>query len=372
MQATYFDSTTHSHWDKITPTSRARAREIGIKPGLLPTGPLNAITDVPGVRVGHVTLNVGANIRTGVTAILPHAGNVFRHKVAAGVYVGNGFGKLIGSTQIDELGVIESPIVLTNTLSVWRAAEAVASHMLAQKGNERVQSINVVVGETNDGVLNDIRGMHVQKSHVVDAIVRAVDGPVAEGCVGAGTGTVAFGFKGGIGNSSRGVVIQGFQYFLGVLVQTNFGGILTIDGLPIGKDLNHHFLAGDSGDGSVMIIVATDAPLDSRQLKRLARRTMLGVSRTGSPMTHGSGDYAIAFSTPSGPNAELAVLSGRSLLLPDEELTPLFQAVVEATEEAVYNSLMMATTMRGKRGIMIEALPLSVIQDSIIKHQYQS
>ncbi|MGH9657883.1 MAG: P1 family peptidase, partial [Bryobacteraceae bacterium] len=256
---------------------RPRAREIGLKPGIFPPGKLNAITDVQGVRVGHVTLRSGEAVRTGVTAILPHAGNLFREKVAAAVYVGNGFGKLTGSTQVAELGMIETPIVLTNTLSVWRAAEAVVEHTLSLPGNEKVVSVNPLVGETNDGRLNDIRGLHVEKRHVVEAIRGARDGPVEEGAVGAGTGTEAFGWKGGIGTSSRALPSRST---IGVLVQTNYGGVLSMDGAPVGRELGRYLLQGQTGDGSVIVVVATDAALDARQLQRLARRGMLGLART--------------------------------------------------------------------------------------------
>lgn len=324
--------------------TRPRAREIGLKPGILAPGPLNAITDVAGVRVGQVTLqDDAARIHTGVTAILPHSGNLFQQKVPAAVYVGNGFGKLTGSTQVDELGVIETPIVLTNTLSVWRAGEAVVEYTLGQAGNEKVVSVNPVVGETNDGGLNDIRGLHVEKRHVLEAIREARGGAVEEGVVGAGTGTQAFGFKGGIGTASRVLPAKLGGYSLGVLVQTNFGGVLTMDGVPVGRELGRYLLKGETGDGSLMMVVATDAPVDARELKRIAKRAMLGMARTGSPSTHGSGDYVIAFSTARAPAA----------ILPDEALTPLFEATVEATEEAIYNSLLKAT---GPNAIPIERL----------------
>jgi D-aminopeptidase len=354
-----------------TSEPRVRARDLGIQPGVLPTGKLNAITDVEGVKVGQVTLRIGDSVRTGVTAILPHDGNIFQQKVPAAVYAGNGFGKLIGSTQIDELGVIESPIVLTNTLSVWRAAEALAEYVLGQKGNENVHSVNVVVGETNDGTLNDIRGMHVQKSHVQEALARAAGGVVEEGSVGAGTGTVTFGFKGGIGTSSRVAVVGTAKYTVGVLVQTNFGGVLTIDGLPVGKELNRHMFSGRNGDGSVMAVVATDAPLDSRQLKRLAKRAMLGVARTGSPASNGSGEYAIAFSVAASERTRHGsmVLSPRTAF-PDDAITALFEATVEATEEAIYNSLFKATTTTGAGGTTIEALPIGAVKDLMRKHGY--
>ncbi|MFB3829875.1 MAG: P1 family peptidase [Bryobacteraceae bacterium] len=328
---------------------RPRAREIGIKPGILPPGPLNAITDVAGVRVGHVTILKGDTVRTGVTAILPHAGNLFREKTPAAVHVANGFGKLAGSTQVEELGVIETPIVLTNTLSVWRAGEAVVEYTLAQPGNERVVSVNPLVAETNDGGLNDIRGFHVEKRHVLEAIENARGGPVEEGAVGAGAGTQAFGFKAGIGTSSR--VVPG-RFTVGVLVQSNFGGVLTMDGVPVGRELGRYLMKGDPGDGSLIMVAATDAPLDARQLKRLARRAVLGMARTGSPSTHGSGDYVIAFSTARGRP-----------VLPDESLTALFEAAVEATEEAIYNSLLKAVPVPGA-----EALPIGRVKAILRKY----
>jgi D-aminopeptidase len=351
--------------------ARVRAREIGIKPGVLPPGSLNAITDVAGVLVGQVTLRSGPDIRTGVTAIVPHAGNIFQQKVPAAIYVGNGFGKLIGSTQVEELGVLETPIVLTNTLSVWRAAEALADYILRQPGNASVRSVNVVVGETNDGDLNDIRGMHVEKHDVIDAIENAKTGSVEEGSVGAGTGTIAFGFKGGIGTASRLAGAAGSKYTVGALVQSNFGGVLTIDGLPVGKDLGKHLFSGDSGNGSVMIVVATDAPLDARQLKRVANRAMLGVARTGSPAAHGSGDYAIAFSTAESMRSQFgsATLSTRPFF-PEDQLTAIFEATVEATEEAIYNSLLKATTTTGRDGKTVEALPIQKVKDLIQKYHY--
>jgi D-aminopeptidase len=333
---------------------RPRAREIGLKPGILKTGALNVITDVAGVKVGHVTLIEGDGVRTGVTAILPHGGNLFREKVPAAVCVGNGFGKLTGSTQVEELGLIETPIVLTNTLSVWRAGEAVVEYTLAQPGNERVVSVNPVVGETNDGGLNDIRGLHVEKRHVMEAIRSARSGPVEEGAVGAGTGTQAFGFKGGIGTSSR---VTPAGHTVGVLVQSNFGGILTMDGVPVGRELGRYLMQGDTGDGSLMMVAATDAPLDARQLKRLSRRALLGMARTGSPSTHGSGDYVIAFST-----------QRTAPPIADDALTPLFEAIVEATEEAIYNSLLKAITTRGVDGRVVEALPLDKLRAILTKY----
>lgn len=419
--------------------ARPRARDLGIAPGAFEPGPLNAITDVPDVRVGQVTLVEGDTIRTGVTAILPHGGNLFQDKVSGAVFVGNAFGKLAGSTQVLELGTIETPIVLTNTLAVGTAMEAVVRHTLAQPGNEQVRSVNALVGETNDGGLNDIRALPVTVAHVRQAIARAKGGVVDEGAVGAGTGTVAFGWKGGIGTSSRIVRLPATStagtpatggatsgaagagtargslpmqpYTLGVLVQTNYGGNLTIDGLPVWKTIGHaafpkaaaaaagaaearpaaeaderqHAAAmadhagsrvdregtmpehrpalaiaadASSADGSCMIVVATDAPLSARDLERLAARALFGLARTGSAYSHGSGDFAIAFSTAADARVPFGVATPRArTLLPSDVVTPLFQAALEATEEAVYNSLLRAQTMTGN-GVTIEALPL--------------
>ena len=353
---------------------RPRAREAGVVVGVLPTGKLNAITDVAGVRVGHSTLIRGDHVRTGVTAILPHDGNLFQEKVPAAIFVGNGFGKLMGSTQVEELGEIETPILLTNTLNVPRVADALLEWVMAQPGNEEVRSINAVVAETNDGYLNDIRGRYVGREEVFAALRSARGGEVEEGCVGAGTGTVAFGFKGGIGTSSRTLPQALGGYTVGVLVQTNFGGVLTINGAPVGRELGNYYLKDklepqkkegaaekpasgpDRADGSVIVVVATDAPLDARNLKRLAARAMLGLARTGSPSTNGSGDYVIAFTT------ENRIRSGderRTIqVLGNEAASPLFLAVVEATEEAVYNSLFRASDMTGRDGHRVEALPL--------------
>lgn len=342
---------------------RPRAGELGIRIGILDPGPLNAITDVDGVRVGHRTIVEGDRFRTGVTAILPHAGNLFREKVAAAIVVGNGFGKLVGITQVQELGVIETPIILTNTLSTFAAADALVRHMLA--GNEEVLSINPVVGETNDGYLNDIRARRVGYDDVVAAIAAAESGPVREGSVGAGTGTRCLGFKGGIGTASR--VLPGALggYTVGVLVQTNFSGVLTVAGAPVGKELGRFYLSEyarprEGEDGSCMIVVATDAALDARQLRRLAKRALLGLAAVGSPMTHGSGDYVIAFST--AREARVAHRSDRGARsgsgVRDEALSPLFQAAREATEEAIVNSLLRATTITGYRGHEAEAIPI--------------
>lgn len=325
---------------------RPRARDLGIRPGILQPGPLNAITDVAGVRAGHSTVVRGQHVRTGVTVILPHGGNLFREKVPAGVFVGNGFGKLMGSTQIEELGEIESPIALTSTLNVPRVADALLDYMLALPGNEDVRSINVVVGETNDGQLNDIRGRHVGRDEVFAALGAAGEGAVEEGSVGAGTGTIAFGWKGGIGTSSRRLPAKLGGWTVGVLVQTNFGGILTIDGHPVGVSLGQHYLRNElqSADGSIMIVIATDAPLDARNLKRMGARAMAGLARTGAAMTSGSGDYAIAFSTARRPAS----------LVTNDDMSPIFLAVIEATEEAIYNSLLKATDVRHVRAIPIE------------------
>jgi D-aminopeptidase len=329
-------------------------------------GPLNAITDVEGVKVGQVTIKRGDSVRTGVTAILPHGGNIFQQKVPAGLFVGNGFGKLAGVTQLQELGTLETPVVLTNTLSVAAAMEAVIGHTLSQPGNSEVQSVNAVVGETNDGRLNDIRGMHVRKDDVQMAIAKARSGPVEEGDVGAGTGTVCFGYKGGIGTASRRLPVTLGGYTVGVLVQSNFGGVLTIDGVPVGERLGNHYLSEalrQKEDGSCMIVVATDAPLDSRQLNRLAKRAFMGLARTGGIAHHGSGDYVIAFSTDSlsGIPHQPKGSTRHSTLLNDDATSPLFLAAIEATEEAILNSLTMATTMKGRRGITAEAIPMDKV-----------
>ena len=371
----------------MTQQTRPRAREAGVRVGVLVAGALNSITDVSGVRVGHRTIVRGADVRTGVTAVLPHGGNLFREKVAGAVFVGNGFGKLAGSTQVEELGEIETPILLTSTLSVPRAADALIEYMLGLPGNEDVRSVNPLVAETNDGFLNDIRGRHVTRDDVFAAIKNAHEGAVEEGAVGAGTGTIAFGFKGGIGTSSRKLPPALGGYTVGVLVQTNYGGVLTINGAPVGRELGKFYLkdeleraapqsqqraTGDGGravdsqdtaDGSVIIVVATDAPADARNLKRLAARAVAALARTGSALTNGSGDYCIAFSTAPG----LRVTPARSpaevyaprdaKLLANDAMSPLFLAVIEATEEAVYNSLFRAQTVTG-RGGTVEALPV--------------
>ena len=354
---------------------RPRARDLGIAPGTREPGRANAITDVPGVRVGHVTLIAGDKVRTGVTAILPHAGNLFREKVPGAVFVGNAFGKLAGSTQVDELGSIESPIVLTNTLAVGTALDAVVRWTLAQPGNEEVRSVNALVGETNDGGLNDIRGLHVARDHVVAAISAAREGAVDEGAVGAGTGTIAFGWKGGIGTSSRHVRQQDDEWIVGVLVQSNYGGRLTIAGVPVWKHLSPSGSAdaaprvpdaesrAPSGDGSCMIVVATDAPLDARDLKRLAARAIYALARTGSTYSNGSGDFAIAFST--HPSLRIAsTVPPRPqprTILPTDAVSGLFEAVLDATEEAVYNSLLKAVDTTGN-GRTVRALPIDALE----------
>ena len=336
---------------------RPRAREAGIAPGVLSPGRLNAITDVEGVKVGHVTLIEGDDIRTGVTAILPHSGNLFTEKVPAAIYLGNGFGKLMGYTQVEELGNIETPILLTNTLNVGIVADGLIEYMLSLPGNQNVRSINPIVGETNDGWLNDIRSRAVRQHHVREAIEKAAGGPVAEGSVGAGTGTRCFGFKGGIGTSSRQLPESQGGYTVGVLVQTNFGGILTINGAPVGRELAAQ-ASRRNEDGSCMIVVATDAPILSRNLKRLAKRAILGLARTGSVMSNSSGDYVIAFSTAKALRVGAEKRSDSGELMSNDEMSILFRAVVEATEEAIYNSLFKATSIVGRDNHICEALPI--------------
>jgi D-aminopeptidase len=385
----------------VTPAARPRAADLGIKVGVLPAGPLDAITDVSGVEVGQTTIIRGENIRTGVTAVFPHGGNLYQEKVPGGIFVGNGFGKLAGSMQVDEMGDIETPIVLTSTTSVPRVADAVISYMLALPGNEQVLSINPVVGETNDGYLSDIRGRHISEQDVLAALKNAKGGAVEEGAVGAGTGTVAFGWKGGIGTASRRVPSSAGGYTVGVLVQTNFGGVLTIAGAPVGQELNQYYLrdelrqsgggagrvagagntaavvggstsvtANDKADGSCMIVVATDAPLDARNLKRLAARALLGLGRAGSSASNGSGDYAIAFSTAG----QVRIHAGdkaptrRVELLTNDAMSPLFLAAIEATEEAIYNSMLKATTTTAN-GHTAEALPIDKTVQILKQHR---
>jgi D-aminopeptidase len=363
--------------------ARPRARDIGLAPGVFAPGARNAITDVAGVSVGHATLNQGDSIRTGVTVIVPHAGNVFQDKVPGAVFVGNAFGKLAGSTQVDELGTIETPIALTNTLSVGAAMEGLVTWTLNQPGNTSVRSVNALVGETNDSGLNDIRGQHVRPQHVLEALKSVSTGDVQEGSVGAGMGTQAFGWKGGIGTSSRKLDARYGGYTVGVLVQTNYGGVLTMGGAPVGKILGRYSYRPtgqeakgprgeeakgprgeqDHGDGSCMIVVATDAPIDARDLKRLAARAVFGLARTGSSYSNGSGDFAIAFSTAADLRTRFGVAAVQSrTLLPTDGVSPLFQAALEATEEAVYNSLLKATSVSSRFGTA-EALPVNRIKE---------
>jgi D-aminopeptidase len=343
----------------------ARARALGIVPGTLPTGPLNAITDVAGVRVGQTTVRIGDSVRTGITAILPHAGNPFRERVPAAIHVGNGFGKLLGVTQVAELGELETPILLTCTLCVWKAADAMVAWLLAQPGMADVRSINPVVGETNDGyILNAIRSRPIAEADVRAALEGATDGPVAEGSVGAGTGTVAFGWKGGIGTSSRRVAAADSTWTVGVLVQSNFGGDLLVLGVPVGRALGREGVkrtADAQGPrGSIMMVVATDAPLSDRNLGRLAARALVGLSRTGSAMANGSGDYVIAFSTHPALRRRAGAARLTTSEIANDQMTGLFQGVAEATEEAIYNSLFMATTVSAKGGT-VEAIPVGEV-----------
>lgn len=350
--------------------AQARARSIGIVSGTLPPGPLNAITDVAGVRVGHATVQRGDSVNTGVTAILPHGGNLYRERVPAALHVGNGFGKLVGVTQLKELGELETPLLLTCTLCVWTAADALAHWMLAQPGMERVGSINPVVGETNDGLLNAIRSHPIATADIRAALEAAREGPVAEGSVGAGTGTIAFGWKGGIGTSSRLAKAAGEQWTVGVLVQSNFGGDLMMAGIPVGRLMNRTGVkraATNSADGSIMMVIATDAPLSDRNLERLAARAMLGAARTGSWASNGSGDYVIAFSTHPDVRRHVDAERRTTPELSNDEMSALFQATVEATEEAIYNSLTMATTVRSRRGT-VEALPLKELEALVRKN----
>ena len=344
---------------------RPRARDLGVAPGVLQPGPLNAITDVAGVAVGQTTVRQGDSVRTGITAILPHAGNLFQERVPAAIHVGNGFGKLIGTTQAGELGELETPILLTCTLCVWKAADGMVAHLLSRPGMEEVRSINPVVGETNDGyALNAIRSRPITEHHVRSALEGAKGGPVEEGSVGAGTGTVAFGWKGGIGTSSRRAEAADSGWTVGVLVQSNFGGDLHILGVPVGRALGRDGMrmAGEppGAKGSIMIVVATDAPLSDRNLRRLAARALLGVGRTGSAMDNGSGDYVIAFSTHPGVRRRLREPRRSAAELGNDEMSGLFEATVEATEEAIYNSLFRATTQRAN-GNVVEAIPVDQV-----------
>lgn len=378
-----FVLSTNSMSTAFQQNARPRLRDTGVKVGILSTGPLNAITDVNGVQVGNTTIIQGDDVRTGVTAVLPHAGNLFQEKVPAAIFVGNGFGKLMGSTQVTELGEIETPILLTSTLSVPRVADFLLDYMLGLPGNQDVQSVNPIVAETNDGYLNDIRGRHVKREDVFAAIKNAKSGPIDEGSIGAGTGTVAFGFKGGIGTSSRRLPDKLGGYTVGVLVQTNFGGVLTINGAPVGRELQRYYLKDelsgrisekhgeDSADGSIIIVIATDAPLDARNLKRMAARAMMGLARTGASGSNGSGDYAIAFATPAEsritmPKDPIDIFTRK--VLPNDAMSPLFLAVIEATEEAIYNSLFRATTVTG-RGHTVEAIPIDKTLEILRKYR---
>jgi D-aminopeptidase len=356
----------------VQDAARPRARDLGLAPGVFAPGPLNAITDVTGVSVGHATLIAGDNVRTGVTVVVPHAGNVFQEKVPGAVFVGNAFGKLAGSTQVEELGTIETPIALTNTLSVGAAMDGLVRWTLDQPGNQNVQSVNALVGETNDGGLNDIRGQHVKPQHVLEALKAATPGAVVEGSVGAGTGTEAFGWKGGIGTASRKLPAARGGYTIGVIVQSNYGGVLTMGGAPVGQLLGRYAYQpkeqAEFGDGSCMIVVATDAPIDARNLKRLAARAIYGLARTGSSYSNGSGDFAIAFSTVP----ELRTRFGSAApqvrtLLPTDGVSALFQAALEATEEAVYNSLLKATTVTSRFGTA-EALPVDRVRAILARY----
>jgi D-aminopeptidase len=360
--------------------ARVRARDLGVAPGIFATGPLNAITDVAGVRVGQATVVSGDSVHTGVTAILPHAGNLFFDRVPAAVHVGNAFGKLVGSAQVKELGELETPILLTCTLCVWRAADAMVSELIAMPGMERVGSINPVVGETNDGGLNAIRSRPITPEVVRSALASASSGPVAEGSVGAGAGTIAFEWKGGIGTSSRRVPKSLGGWTVGVLVQSNFGGVLQVLGAPVGRELGRYAfkdaLEHERGDGSIMIVVATDAPVSDRNLERLAARAIMGLARTGSSASNGSGDFVIAFSTApevrrNAASVRLSPDSTRRLRasaeLSNDDMSPLFEGVVEATEEAIYNSLFMATTVSA-RGRTVEAIPLDRVREILARY----
>lgn len=371
---------TAAHDDVARDSLRVRARDLGVAPGIFAPGSNNAITDVAGVRVGQVSLREGDTVRTGVTAILPHPGNAYRSRVPAALHVGNGFGKFIGSTQVNELGELETPILLTCTLCVWKAADAMAEWMLAQPDMQQVRSLNVVVGETNDGGLNDIRARPVTADAVRRALEGAKSGPVQEGSVGAGTGTVAFGWKGGIGTSSRKLPESLGGWTVGVLVQANFGGVLQVEGAPVGRELDRYAfqnavaaqgnmrgLADDRGDGSVIIVVATDAPLSDRNLRRLASRGMMGLGRTGSSASNGSGDYVLAFSTAASVRRGFDAAQLQTTELANEQMSAVFQASVDAVEESVYNALFMATTVSGN-GQTVEAIPLDKVREVLQRH----
>jgi len=364
-----------------TQETRVRARALGVEPGVFRPGPLNAITDVAGVRVGHATVVAGDSINTGVTAILPNAGNLFLDRVPAAIHVGNAFGKLVGATQVRELGELETPILLTCTLCVWRAADALVAELLAMPGMENVRSINPVVGETNDGTLNAIRSRPITPDVVRRALTSAAGGAVTEGSVGAGAGTIAFGWKGGIGTSSRVVPRSLGGFTVGVLVQSNFGGVLQVMGAPVGRELGRYAFKSEvereRGDGSIMIVVATDAPIDDRNLERLAARAIMGLARTGASGSNGSGDYVIAFSTaeqvrrriapPAAGAAPAPPAPRETRQLSNDDMSPLFQAAIEATEEAIYNSMFMATTVTS-RGRPVGAIPLDSVRMVLRKY----
>lgn len=345
---------------------------MGIEFGVMKTGQLNMITDVPGVKVGHITLIEGDNVRTGVTAVLAHDADLYQQKVPAAIYIGNGFGKLAGISQVKELGNLETPIILTNTLSVPMGIQGAVKYTLNSTGNEGVRSVNAVVGETNDGFLNDIRGMHVKDTDVIKAIENAKEGSVAEGNVGAGTGTSAFGFKGGIGTSSRVIPESLGGYTVGVLVQSNFGGNLTIAGAPVGKELNSYPFrnAIEKSDGSCMIVVLTNAPLDARQLERVAKRAMMGLSKTGGIASNGSGDYVVAAST--APSMRIMNRTAKNMdpgtPLRNDNMSPIFMATIEATEEAIINSLFAAEDMTGIDGHSRKALPIEQFKEILKKY----
>jgi len=374
LKALFFILTLFNFLIPCQSQNNARARELGIESGILSPGKWNAITDVEGVLVGQKTLVIGDSVRTGVTVILPHQGNIFQEKVPAAVFVGNGFGKAIGFTQIEELGNIETPIALTNTLNAFLVANALVDYTLSIPENSKIRSVNPVVGETNDGWLNDIRGRHVKSTHVLEAIKSASYKTVEEGNVGAGTGTLCLGFKGGIGTSSRVLPKDKGGYTIGVLVQTNFGGILTINGAPVGKELNNFYMANEIPyvvDGSCMIVIATDAPLSARNLKRLAKRSFLAFGRVGSFSSNGSGDYSIAFST----HRDLRIpyipekIERPLVEIPNDYMSPLFLAVVEATEEAIYNSLFMANDMKGYKNREMKSLPIEKTLNILDKYK---
>ena len=351
----------------VASAQRARARDLGVKPGVFAPGSLNSITDVRGVRVGHATVNEGDSVRTGITAILPHEGNLYQDRVPAALFVGNGFGKLLGVTQLRELGELETPILLTCTLCVWKAADAMVEWLIGKPGMQNVRSINPVVAETNDGTLNAIRSRPIRPEHVRSALESASTAAVVEGSVGAGAGTIAFGWKGGIGSSSRVLPASLGGWTVGVLVQTNFGGVLQVLGAPVGRELGQYSFrrevesGRERGDGSIVMIVATDAPLSDRNLERLAARAVMGLSRTGSSASNGSGDYVIAFSTNTKVRRAFNARTLATEELANEEMSGLFQAVVESTEESIYNSLFMATSVT-QRGRTVEAIPLDRVR----------